>query len=59
MGALYYQNKRNWILLNVFPCFLEPSVELLSEEVELKEGCQAGELCATLREPFYLENALD
>lgn len=37
MGALYYRNKRNWILLNVFLSLPEPTVELLSGEVEWKK----------------------
>ena len=42
----------------IFICLLEQSVELLSEEVELKEGGQA-ELWATVRGAFHLANALD
>lgn len=42
----------------IFICLPEQSVELLSEEVELKEGDQA-ELWATLRGAFHLENAFN
>lgn len=42
MGDLHYQNKRSWILLNVFLCLPEPPVELLSSELEWKEDSQTG-----------------
>lgn len=59
MGDLYYQNKRNWILLNVFLCLPEPPVEPLSSKVEWKEKSQTGELWDALREACHPENALD
>lgn len=42
----------------IFIWLPEQSVELLSEEVESKEGDQA-ELWVILRGAFHLENALD
>lgn len=59
MGALRYQNKRRWILLNMFLCLPEPPVELFSGDLEWKGESLTGELWDALREAGQLQNALE